>query len=164
MMNRIIYCLALYLIPVCVSAQNYSVIAQPVVCMIQTDEVQSVVVEPSAAISSDDKMIVQYGFIWKNPEELASTKDHSGEQIIPGDANGDGAVNVTDIVEMVNYILGSPSDKFIFVAADVNGDGNVNVTDIVMVVNIILSSSSREINNIDEINGLSNNFINQNDI
>jgi hypothetical protein len=33
-----------------------------------------------------------------------------------------------------------------------------------MVVNIILSSSSREINNIDEINGLSNNFINQNDI
>lgn len=87
-----------------------------------------------------------------------------GPDFIPGDANGDTKVNVSDIVEMVNYILGSPSDKFIFVAADVNGDGNVNVTDIVMVVNIILSSSSREINNIDEINGLSNNFINQNDI
>jgi len=140
MMNRIIYCLALYLIPVCVSAQDYSVIAQPVVCMIQTDKVQSVIAEPSVAISSDDKMIVQYGFIWKNPEELVSTKDHSGEQIIPGDANGDGAVNVTDIVEMVNYILGKPSANFNKEAADVNSDGEVNVTDIVSVVNIILSN------------------------
>ena len=59
---------------------------------------------------------------------------------IPGDANGDGVVNVTDIVEIVNDILGHPSAKFDPIAADVNGDGVVNVTDIVSVVNIILSS------------------------
>ncbi len=59
--------------------------------------------------------------------------------LIPGDANGDGVVNVTDIVEIVNNILGHPSDKFDPIAADVNGDGVVNVTDIVSVVNIILS-------------------------
>jgi len=56
-----------------------------------------------------------------------------------GDANGDGVVNVTDIVEIVNAILGHHSDKFNETAADVNGDGQVNVTDIVSVVNIILS-------------------------
>jgi len=66
---------------------------------------------------------------------------------IPGDANGDGLVNVTDIVEIVNYILGHPSAKFNKVAADVNGDGVVNVTDIVSVVNIILSSNARELTN-----------------
>jgi len=60
-------------------------------------------------------------------------------RLIPGDANGDGVVNVTDIVEMVNSILGHPSAKFDPIAADVNGDGVVNVTDIVSVVNIILS-------------------------
>lgn len=67
--------------------------------------------------------------------------------VIPGDANGDGVVNVTDIVEIVNSILGHPSDKFIFEAADVNGDGVVNVTDIVSVVNIILSSNAHELTN-----------------
>lgn len=60
--------------------------------------------------------------------------------VIPGDANGDGIVNVTDIVEMVNYIMNKPSDKFVFAAADVNSDGLVNVTDIVCTVTIIMSS------------------------
>ena len=47
-----------------------------------------------------------------------------------GDANGDSRVNVTDIVEIVNYIMGNPSERFVFPAADVNDDGDVNVTDI----------------------------------
>jgi hypothetical protein len=59
---------------------------------------------------------------------------------IPGDANGDGEVNVSDIVEIVNYIMEKPSDKFIKKNADVNGDGEVNVTDIVKVVSIIMSA------------------------
>ena len=71
---------------------------------------------------------------------------------IPGDANGDGTVNVTDIVEIVNAILGKPSANFNKEAADVNGDGEVNVTDIVSVVNIILSDpvSARELLGDDE--------------
>ena len=56
-----------------------------------------------------------------------------------GDANGDGNVNVTDIVETVSYILNKPSTRFIFTAADVNQDGIVNVTDIVNMVSIIMS-------------------------
>lgn len=67
--------------------------------------------------------------------------------VTPGDTNGDGVVNVTDIVEIVNDILGHPSAKFDKTAADVNGDGVVNVTDIVSVVNIILSSNARELTN-----------------
>lgn len=62
--------------------------------------------------------------------------------VIKGDANGDGEVNVSDIVEIVNYIMNKPSDKFVFAAADMNGDGEVNVTDIVKVVSIIMSSSN----------------------
>jgi len=69
---------------------------------------------------------------------------HYTSEVIAGDANGDGAVNVTDIVEMVNYILGKPSANFNKEAADVNGDGEVNVTDVVKVVNIILSVDNKE--------------------
>ncbi len=59
---------------------------------------------------------------------------------IDGDANGDGEVNVTDIVEMVNCIMDKPSARFVEAAADLNGDGEVNVTDIVLVVNIIMAA------------------------
>ena len=64
------------------------------------------------------------------------------EPLILGDANGDMKVNVSDIVEIVNDILGKPSAKYNRNAADVNGDGQVNVTDIVNVVNIIMTSGS----------------------
>lgn len=64
------------------------------------------------------------------------------DNMVMGDANGDGDVNVSDIVEIVNCIMGKPSAKFVKAAADMNGDGEVNVTDIVMVVNSIMGSGS----------------------
>ena len=63
---------------------------------------------------------------------------------IPGDVNGDGVVNVTDIVATVNYIMEKPSDGFNKEAADLNGDGEINVTDIVKMVTIIMSGGSRQ--------------------
>ena len=60
---------------------------------------------------------------------------------IPGDANGDGLVNVTDIVATVNFIMEKPLDGFNKGAADLNGDGVVNVTDIVMMVSIIMNGN-----------------------
>ena len=59
-----------------------------------------------------------------------------------GDANGDGILNVTDIVATVNYIMEKPSDDFNKKAADLNGDGDVNVTDIVKMVSIIMSGNN----------------------
>ena len=65
---------------------------------------------------------------------------------MPGDANGDGEVNVTDIMAVANFILGIDMTTFYEQAADVNGDDDVNVTDIMGIANIILgvnTSSSR---------------------
>ena len=62
------------------------------------------------------------------------------EEIIKGDANGDGTVNAADIVEVVNFIMGHPSGKFKEDAADANGDGVVNAADIVAIVNIIMGN------------------------
>ena len=57
---------------------------------------------------------------------------------IEGDANGDGLVNAADIVEVVNYVNGQPSNNFKFTTADLNKDGKVNLTDINMIANKIL--------------------------
>jgi len=56
----------------------------------------------------------------------------------PGDANGDGAVNVLDVVAIINHIMGFNPTPFIFENADVNGDGIINVLDAVETVNIVL--------------------------
>lgn len=58
-----------------------------------------------------------------------------------GDVNGDGQVDVEDIVGIVNYILNEPAEGFIEANADVSGDGNIDVDDVVATVNIILDSN-----------------------
>lgn len=71
-----------------------------------------------------------------------------------GDANGDGEVNVTDIMAVANSILGIQMQIFDETAADVNRDGDVNVTDIMGIANIILgvsTNSSRTARVTDEV-------------
>ena len=59
--------------------------------------------------------------------------------ILLGDANGDGMVNVTDAVLVVNYLLDQECPVFFFENADINGDEEINVSDVVGIVNIILN-------------------------
>ena len=52
-----------------------------------------------------------------------------------GDLNGDGILNILDIVILVNLILsGDDSNP----AGDLNQDGDYNILDIVLLINIIL--------------------------
>ncbi len=57
---------------------------------------------------------------------------------IPGDTNNDGVVTLSDVVNMINYTVGTATDEFNFDAADISGDGTVNVTDVVMGINLVL--------------------------
>ena len=66
-------------------------------------------------------------------------------RIIPGDANGDGVVNATDIVEIVNYIAKTPTAQFLEQACDLNDDDDINVTDIVLIVSVIMNDGSIDV-------------------
>ena len=59
---------------------------------------------------------------------------------IKGDANGDGVVNVADIVCVVAYRNGTTLPGFNLAAADIDGDGEVGDSDITAIKNIILSN------------------------
>jgi hypothetical protein len=59
---------------------------------------------------------------------------------MPGDVNGDGSINVQDIILVVNLIL----DGGFNAAADVNGDSSINVQDIILIVNMILDSRASD--------------------
>jgi len=54
-----------------------------------------------------------------------------------GDSNGDGSLNVLDVVLLVNLILDANANGDD--CSDVNGDGSLNVLDVVLLVNLILN-------------------------
>ena len=55
-----------------------------------------------------------------------------------GDVNGDGLVNITDVVLLVEHILNIENQSFIIENADINSDNTINITDATLLVNIIL--------------------------
>ena len=55
-----------------------------------------------------------------------------------GDANGDGDVNVLDVMTTVNYILEAKPTPFVFEAADMNTDTFIDVLDVVGITQKIL--------------------------
>jgi len=57
-----------------------------------------------------------------------------------GDINQDEVVNVLDIINLINFILGTeyPTDSQ-FDLADLNQDEVINILDVVMLVNLILN-------------------------
>ena len=57
-----------------------------------------------------------------------------------GDVNADGIVNVNDVVQLVNQLVGLASAGFDPVAADLDKDGLLTVTDVIILVNIIVSN------------------------
>ena len=58
---------------------------------------------------------------------------------IPGDVNGDGVCNATDVTALYMFILNNDSSAI--VNGDQNGDGTINASDVTAVYNIILSSN-----------------------
>jgi hypothetical protein len=72
----------------------------------------------------------------------AATKEGVFQNPIPlrkGDVNGDGEINIVDVIHVVNIILGLlEPDSAQFWAADYNDDNQVDVIDVILIVNKIL--------------------------
>ncbi len=53
--------------------------------------------------------------------------------VINGDVNGDGVVNILDVVAAVNIVLSGEYQ----ISVDLNGDGSVDILDVILIVLII---------------------------
>ena len=56
--------------------------------------------------------------------------------VLLGDVNNDGKVNIGDVVAVVNVMAGKTTG-YNLKAADANQDGKINIGDVVKIVNII---------------------------
>ncbi len=85
-------------------------------------------------VPQGSKAAYQAAANWKEFKKIIEIGD-----AVLGDTNGDGDINVGDIMSIINMIVGTTQ---ITSAADVNNDGDVNVGDIMAVINIIISNAN----------------------
>ena len=78
--------------------------------------------------------------VYKNNYQIYLTKitKHQSQGEL-GDVNLDNIVDVTDVMCMVNHILGNELTVFIEANADINDDGFIDVTDVMTLVVMILN-------------------------
>ncbi len=88
-----------------------------------------------------------YGSLTASTQHVSAYADLQGtvteKAIQLGDVNGDGYVNISDAMMLINHLSGSTAATFDILAADLNNDGKVNITDASILINIILNSSIR---------------------
>ena len=58
-----------------------------------------------------------------------------------GDVNFDGSLDITDVILLVNFVLGTTPTEEESLTADMNQDSIVNILDVILVVNEILGTT-----------------------
>jgi len=56
-----------------------------------------------------------------------------------GDVNFDGDINILDVVLLVSFILGDPTNEYEYIAGDINQDSLLNVLDIILLIEMIFN-------------------------
>ena len=111
--------------------------------------IMSIALEPSDALTEGNYQLL-FSEIKLGTSTLANkyageshlTQNFQVCDVMLGDVNGDGSVNVTDVGMVIDNILEKTPANFLLSAADVNGDNQVNVTDVGLIINIILSDDA----------------------
>ena len=61
-----------------------------------------------------------------------------------GDVNFDGSLDITDVILLVNFVLGTTPTEEEALTADFNQDGIINILDVITLVGEILGTSFRD--------------------
>lgn len=75
---------------------------------------------------------------WSNIQHVTLT---GISDVLKGDVDGDGFVNIGDITMLIDYILNGTAAEFDPAAADVDGDGFIIVGDITALIDLILNGN-----------------------
>ncbi len=86
--------------------------------------------DPSFVGCISDMRVYNYAL---TADEVIRAMNGEEEEVIKGDVNGDGSVDVADISTIISVMAGTVQNA----KADVNGDGNTDVADISTVISIM---------------------------
>ena len=74
--------------------------------------------------------------VWSNVQQVTLTGE--GADILVGDVDLDGFVNIADVTALIDYILTGYLEPFDFNTADVDGDGIIGISDVTALIDLIL--------------------------
>lgn len=90
--------------------------------------------------AADHHLVARFAYNPADPfEPTGSGQGVDNTDVVPGDANGDGAVDVKDVLAVIDYILEKSPTPFVSGNANVNSDNSIDVKDVLGVIDIILS-------------------------
>ena len=85
-------------------------------------------------------------FMWDENGELIPFRYDPGEVLLwwslPGDANSDSSVTMTDVVFLTNYLYRGGSEPCVCEAADCNGDAIIDLGDMVHLINYLFTGGA----------------------
>ena len=58
-----------------------------------------------------------------------------------GDVNFDGTIDITDVITLINFVLGLNPTEYEYLTADMNQDTIINILDVILLVNEILGTT-----------------------
>lgn len=85
------------------------------------------------------KTAYQAANIWKLFSTITESNSMVDEDVIPGDVNNDGVVNISDVTILISYAM-SGNGNINTEAADLNNDGSINISDVTLLINMVMSN------------------------
>lgn len=73
-------------------------------------------------------------------------------ELLYGDLNGDGELNISDVVMLINYILERDSSDINMTIADMDHNGKINIVDLTMLIKKIFETSQNVYTKVKPIN------------
>ena len=61
--------------------------------------------------------------------------------VLVGDVNSDGIVNISDVTQLIDYLLGADASTVDVVAADISVDGVINISDVTLLIDMLLGAA-----------------------
>ena len=62
------------------------------------------------------------------------------QQVMIGDVNGDGQVNITDVTALISAVLNDDLSNIIVANSDLTDDGSINISDVTALIAMVLNS------------------------
>ena len=78
---------------------------------------------------------------WSNVEEVTLYQKSHGFDV--GDVNHDGVINIKDVTDLIDALLGTST--VCEICADVKADGTINIADVTALIDLLLESPTQSI-------------------
>ena len=78
---------------------------------------------------------------WSNVEEVTLVDNGPApHEYSPGDVNHDSRLSISDVADLINYLLNGNDGTVCTTCADVNGDKRISISDVTELIEILLSA------------------------